>query len=149
MLKPPSAKLIPVLHSFCFHQGLLCVYTAFWFAVTFFLAWLPLHVQAAPLPGAVLHPAAIMPAADVSSLPVEVDTPEYWLADFNELNAIYQSYWPLPPDGLHEDYPRSDGANIAWIDTRYAMAAYLDLYHWSKDTMYLDWLVEDCATLVL
>jgi hypothetical protein len=83
-----------------------------------------------------------------AQLPPDVDQPDYWLEEFARLNANYQAFWDRPVDGANDAYARSDGSIVAWVDTRYALQAYLDLYAWSKDTKYLDWFVTRLNTLI-
>jgi hypothetical protein len=74
----------------------------------------------------------------LSANPYSPET-DYWYGEFTRLEAAYRQTWQQNLVRFEESaYPQGDGALIGWVDGSYALPAYLDMYDWGKDRLYLD-----------
>lgn len=65
----------------------------------------------------------------------------YWLNEFARLESLYGAQWEITTAPCIE-LPLRNGSVLTWRDARNALPAYLDMYLWSGDPVYLDRFVE-------
>lgn len=71
----------------------------------------------------------------------------YWLNEFNRLETIYRSQWDLESSPC-VIWPLRDAGVLTWRDSMQALPAYLDMYKWSGQLVYLDLFVARADQIV-